>query len=247
MNTINNDIIRNIVSFNNGYVDIESLRYVNKFYYKFINEYVDSIIYIEDIYDIEEGNEYDKFIKVNECNTVIISDIYQVLKFNPKNILYLHLQFYQRYCKFNDEFLFFTEDKLEFYTNLVYLDIKGMMLSYIPKTLNKIKYLNISDNYITRIPKELTELIVLISASEFSDGLQIIPQSILDNIECLECTDYLRHDIIVDCKTIRRLSVNIHVGENEYTKKIKIFVKNKNGILDEISTDYDVSNITIIR
>lgn len=254
MNNLPIDIINNIISYNNTFGDIIGIKYINKYYYNVFNNWVNSIIFLKNGVNINSINDYvyniyEKDNTSNYDNLIIINDIKQLNFINPKNIRYLNLSNYNRYNKFGDEFIWFSEDVLKLFVNVRFLNISGMILSYIPKNLTNLVYLNISDNNITRIPKELINLKILISCSSITDGLNYIPSNILENLNYLECCDCLRHDVILNKEKIKYAIIklnydymnnymNIHV--NDYVninKKLNVYIKNNQNFIELCTTN----------
>lgn len=228
MNSLNYDLINIIISFNNNIEDIINIKYVNKFYYNVYYNYIDSIIFIENIDDLHSYKYYKEESKsIYSNNIVIINNIKQLNLINPDKIIYLNLSYYPKYDLYGDEFIWFSEDTLELFKNVRYLNVDSMELSYIPKTLIKIEYLDVSNNHITRIPKSLINLKVLNSSSDITDGLKYIPSNIMDNLYYLECPDFLRHDIILNKQKIKYALIGLN-NFGDINKKNNIYLRDAN-------------------
>jgi Leucine-rich repeat (LRR) protein len=235
MNTLSNELINNIISYNNDFEDLIIIKYINKYFYDIFINWVDSIIFINDYNDFDEYTSYEtEFNSSYTNNIVIINEIKQLNFINPKNIKYLHLNYYERVYKRGEEYIWFSEDVLELFINLKYLSIDGMELSYIPKNLINLEYLDVSENFITRIPKELIKLNTIICINDFTDGLKCIPQSIINELEYIRCYSYLRHDVILNKDKIKYAFIGLHDNCNNYYKRINVYMNNK-GILEKVT------------
>lgn len=243
MEILSNDILKLIIEYINVYNDLQNIKYINKYYYDFINNYYDGIIYINDINDyynyIMYNNELHHYRYKYFNNIILITSINQLRNLNLNQITYLNLSSINSIELINNDYLFYNTF-LEKCINLKYLDIYGLEYQ-LPKTLIKLEHLELYECAIKYIPSEFINLKYLYAISDFTDGeISYIPKHIMLNLEYINIKNcYLKHDIYISQKNIRYSLFGINYKNNHYDRinNINIYLINEKNEIINLNKD----------
>lgn len=168
MESLSQDLILQILSYNNYISNLLQYRLIDRYFNNLINNLLNNIKNViifpsKNILcnmDFKFNNHLKKISTQLKENIYLISSIQELQFINNSSLVFLDLKYNLLTSK--NDYLFYEYD-LKQYTNLLHLNIKNQVLCFnIPSELIKLEYLNISDTRILSIDYHYPNLKTLI-------------------------------------------------------------------------------------